>query len=779
MIASFYRFNPTRIIKFAALLSFLFLAFVSANRDLSCAEPPLIEEVKARISQEHPRLFINKTTLPAFKEHIRTNCTENLDRLKKKISQYPKTVELEYKTDIVEIQNGRMIFKRQMGDQNAVLYGVKRAGGQEALECAIVYLATDDDAYRVRAIEYMGLCVEFIQLARRSEILPEWYHTERLSALIAYDWLFDKMTEQERRAFIVPMLEYIDYMRSPGYQRNNGGAETGNYGENGLWWFAGLAAWKDGYCDRLAEEMLERGYKLDTNMMETRERISGGKGVLTSICSGYSFGAYPWASYNFLYTLKSAVGIDGTELWTQMRDYANYFSWMAIPDQTSPTFFRDFGWGDASHDSNVMNADLMYTHLAQAVNLYGKTAPQKTVDQIYSVMRTLPRALRKIQGTNSYPYVPFILFNFDPGKVCPDTEKISADSNKTASGSDKQTVKTAADPVGGPVAEFFPSFGLMNVRSGITDSDTFASFKAGAKHAQHQHYDENTFIIYKKGFLACDTGTRGQAEQHLIYYPQTVAHNGILIRMKEEPLSRYWYPANAPRIKQLPFADGGQNMQRVCKNLGFSSSPYHAVSAGDASACYSSAKCSQAVRIFVYVKPDYFVVYDQVTSKRPDQQKVFLLHSQNEPVYENGVWRSGSERSTLFVKTLFPAKVQSKKIGGPGHEFETGGRNYPLFASADKKLWTRPNSFGRYRIEISPEKDDLKARFLHLLEAADGSPKKMISAKTVQTGKQDGVEFIDRKNRIVTVMFNREGKPGGEIKIVDQGRIVLREDLLH
>lgn len=61
----------------------------------------------------------------------------------------------------------------------------------------------------------------------------------------------------------------------------------------------------------------------------------------------------------------------------------------------------------------------------------------------------------------------------------------------------------------GDIAAYFPTFGLMIVRSGATENDTYASIKAGARHTQHQHYDENSFIIYRRGFQALDTGERG------------------------------------------------------------------------------------------------------------------------------------------------------------------------------------------------------------------------------------------------------------------------------
>ena len=106
------------------------------------------------------------------------------------------------------------------------------------------------------------------------------------------------------------------------------------------------------------------------------------------------------------------------------------------------------------------------------------------------------------------------------------------------------------------------------------------------------------------------------------------------------------------------------------------------MTAGDATMCYSPAKCREAVRQFVYIKPDYFVIYDRLTSVEPNQQKVFLLHTRNEPACKDGVWRGDAGTGSLFMKTVLPADARTEVIGGPGREFWTNGRNFPL--SEDK-----------------------------------------------------------------------------------------------
>ena len=107
----------------------LFLTMCCAGFLPLIAAEPSFEELKGMIRQSHPRLFINADTLPAFKARLNGPCAERLAKLKKEVDGFPEKAELEYKADIIDIVDGKMVFKRNIGDQNAVAYGSKRHGG--------------------------------------------------------------------------------------------------------------------------------------------------------------------------------------------------------------------------------------------------------------------------------------------------------------------------------------------------------------------------------------------------------------------------------------------------------------------------------------------------------------------------------------------------------------------------------------------------------------------------------------------------------------------------
>ena len=308
------------------------------------------------------------------------------------------------------------------------------------------------------------------------------------------------------------------------------------------------------------------------------------------------------------------------------------------------------------------------------------------------------------------------------------------------------------------------------MRSGTTVEDTFASFKGGAVFDNHQHYDENTFIIYKKGFQAVDSGTRGNGSpHHLLYYPQTVAHNAILIRGFQEPVAKHWYPSNGPKLPENVWMDGGQNKRTVAKPLPFAATDSYTITGGDATACYAPEKCKEAVRQFVYIKPDYFVVYDRVESVKEDQDKVFLLHTIGEPVLKNNVWRSTHGQGALFTRMLLPQDHRTEVIGGPGKEYMTNGVNYPSpIPEKDTSVC------GKYRIEFTAP-EDKTARFLTVLQAADQSVTEMVDCNVSQDAKFDTVSFTTREGLECTISFRRNGKPGGILTIKGGSAPVKKE----
>ena len=711
---------------------------------------PSEAELKAKIRKDHPRLFLTPETVPQFKVHANSPAMKAfLDTARQAADNAPETPRLAANAKRAKIEDGKLIIRKKVGDQDQVWFYLDDACrfGKTAVRCAIVYLATGEKKYLDKAARYLAMYRELFEFCKANRIMVEWHHLDRLSALVAYDWLYDELTPEQRKNFIRPFVGYMAHIIGrPGHITNGGaGRTTGNYGERGLLWHTALAAMHDGYADPAAlDRIWKEAYKNELETMSYRETMSAGTGLLTSICTPYAFDMYPFASYNFLHTLKSATGIDGTRTFPQMRDYAKFFDWMAIPakDEKGKYVLMDYGWGDCYHTEQKLEVTKMYTHLAQMIHFFGESSPE-TAAQARAMMLRLPPELRKITGPIvwSYPFLPFILTGFDP---------------------DAKTAPAAPDTRTGM---FFPTYGLAVMRSGTTEKDTFASIKVGARNEGHQHYDELAFAIQKQGVLTTATGCRSGAPHHRAYYAQTIAHNAPLIRMDGEPLPFHWYPRNlGPYDWSKLRCDGGQDRKTVGRNLGFTQTDRYLITGGDATKCYSEKKCREAVRMFVYIKPDYFVIYDRLESVRPNQQKVFVLHAQNELVQIDGVWTNTEFKGKLFTKTLLPKNAKTEVVGGPGKEFWTNGRNFPVGKNWER-YWTRRNFLGRYRLEVSPAKPECRARMLHVLQAADINTPAMIPVKLLEDGSRDGVELTLPTGEKAQVWFTRDGKPEASVEI--------------
>lgn len=111
--------------------------------------------------------------------------------------------------------------------------------------------------------------------------------------------------------------------------------------------------------------------------------------------------------------------------------------------------------------------------------------------------------------------------------------------------------------------------------------------------------------------------------------------------------------------------------------------------ASDATICYGK-KCKEAVRQFVFLYPDYIIVYDRVTSSDPSYRKEWLLHTQNKPEMKgNGDTRLKKPVKAQYIhdgeKDGVQLKVDGRKItfwfnraGSIGGEVEYDGEKRPL-----------------------------------------------------------------------------------------------------
>ena len=330
-----------------------------------------------------------------------------------------------------------------------------------------------------------------------------------------------------------------------------------------------------------------------------------------------------------------------------------------------------------------------------------------------------------------------------------------------------------ARPESLPLSRHFTGLGWVVTRSGWGPDDTMALFQCGDFYAGHQHVDNNSFVIHRGGALAIDSGVYDESPHRANYFCRSVAHNTITVYDPEEVFSNRTWSAQGTGGSN----DGGQLRGVAATRFGqVTPGSQHDVGdivayvtgdsftyvCGDATRAYSLRKLSLFTRQFVHIRPDLFIVFDRVTSTRPDFSKRWLLHSLDEPrVNEKNVTIQYG-RGKLLCRTLLPEDVTITKVGGRGREFFVGGRNYPPQKSDPEA--------GAWRIEVSPVREKTEDIFLHVMLAGGRDLERMVPVSVEQTEEQ--VEVVcSLPEGEVQCTFSTVGEPGGSLRVVRGGRI--------
>jgi hypothetical protein len=149
-------------------------------------------------------------------------------------------------------------------------------------------------------------------------------------------------------------------------------------------------------------------------------------------------------------------------------------------------------------------------------------------------------------------------------------------------------------------------------------------------------------------------------------------------------------------------------------------------------------------RQFVYLPgPDFLVVYDRAVAAKPEFQKRWLLHFQDQPDIAGDVTTvHRPEGGTLVVRTVLPEKHTITAVGGPGKEFLNpfNGVNYP---PTNPRTASPSRESGAWRIEVAPAAPSEEDIFLHALEMSGAVETRAVSGVA-------GVQFLsERENQVV------------------------------
>lgn len=624
--------------------------------------------------------------------------------------------------------------------------GNDRNYGYYAADAAMMYLITGNQKYFNLAKYLLKEVSAYYQMRVDNNLNIEWTAFSQICAMAAWDWIYNDLSQFERESIGKTLFNAMcdvawhgPGIREGRYRENISAPTTGCYGVTVLPWYVGLTFYGEGYDDEFCKDMVRNGYDFHKEMTDFRSMMAGKNGGGASGAVNYSLAGYPYAEYDFIYTFRSATGIDIAEKMEYMLGYLNYMDWMRLPGN------KEFGFGDTNHYKCNLPHPYMNLHVKMLADIFGEKHPE--------ILPTAARMLTQFTSRRPMDDIPFIrlLIKTDPSE----SEQVAQDHKQKS--------------------VYFETMGQLCMRSGTEDDATYVMFVSGGIPKNHKHYDNNHFIIYKNGYRALDSGTRPEPGWHLpYYYARTVAHNAVTIKMPGEEFPEYWGGPASVEDKNLKMPnDGGQCGLLDSKLLEYVETEDYVYVASDATACYHADKADLVMREFIWFAPDLFIVFDRMVSDKPEYEKRWLYHVSEEPVIKGMQWSEKSQGGKSVVCTLFPKNAKVEKIGGPGKQFWSDGRNWslpeltPEDYGYNKRGAVPPNNWplvGQWRIEVKPSVPSKTDYFMHMIQVGDESLAGVPKAKTFENEDSMGVEF-KYNGKKYKVTFDKTASHGCKITV--------------
>ncbi len=304
-----------------------------------------------------------------------------------------------------------------------------------------------------------------------------------------------------------------------------------------------------------------------------------------------------------------------------------------------------------------------------------------------------------------------------------------------------------------PTSKAF-NIGWAALRSGWGDGDVLLAFQSSSSDLAHNHWDRNSFILnVNSEWLLSDPGYHS-------YNPGpesdvstgTMGHNCIL------------------------FDGEGQSLKSGGAIVGFLASPTFDYVAGDATSTYVSLGIGKWQRDILYLKPDYFLIFDEVDTGVTERDVEIILRPATESlVYLDGK-RAGAAPS--IFGTLFGI--------GQITTAEEIGIHRPLASAVFKTLWPTGMSvnYGPYKgaerygsyIRIGP-KEKLKSETFVSMITTEANKRAKVNTKGATPPKVDVETASDKISMVVygensrdLILHKRQGHAVETNKVSSDGR---------
>ena len=343
------------------LLKQTLLAIIVAISASVSAQPKIGDyEWMKQIRTDHPRMFLT---------------AEDIPQITKAANSYENYCFRTMKRQIDKLIGQEIVFKNPLSRTGENTQNDRY--GERVSEAAMLWLITKERKYLDFSKSLLCKLIDYYKLRVANDLNIAWYGFPVITTLCAYDWIYNDLTEEERAKIgreLYSVAHNIAWhgpgYREKRYRENPSGWNSGLYGSSVLPWYIGLTFIHEGINDKECKRMLYNGYDLHQKMAEHRAKLLGKNGGCSSGTIGYGLGYYPYAEYDFIYTFRSAMGIDITPQMEYMIGYLRYMDWIRLPDN------KEFGIGDASHTNAKLPWGNIVIHIKTIANLFGKNHPE-------------------------------------------------------------------------------------------------------------------------------------------------------------------------------------------------------------------------------------------------------------------------------------------------------------------------------------------------------------------------------------------------------------------
>lgn len=250
--------------------------------------------------------------------------------------------------------------------------------------------------------------------------------------------------------------------------------------------------------------------------------------------------------------------------------------------------------------------------------------------------------------------------------------------------------------------------GFIYGRSSWDQNATWFAFQSGGGKSivDHQHYDQNSFYIFKNRWLAAPANVA--ADRYI--GGSTINYNTIVINDGSKDVGQ-----TSRRTSLVSIERYEENQDYI-------------YSLGQAAGAYSNLLEDYARQI-IYLKPDYFVIFDRIKTAQPGYFPKWILKSVTEPNVSDNLITINNGEGKMFVKLLSPENLSINK-------FSSYGWNIHL---------------------IDNDQSDQYYTFLNVFQTANSHTQEMQSTKFISSsnGNMLGTEIIFGEGEKIVAMFSK------------------------